>query len=235
MNFFRHHPRRTAWTTVIVFAIAMAWVESAVVFDLRTHVDRIEPYQPDPLPTVGVLGPIELVRELATLVMLFTVGRLAGTTWRSRVGYMFIAFGVWDICYYVFLKAMCDWPRTLMDWDLLFLLPLPWWGPVLAPVLIATLMILWGTSAVFFEQKVNCKWSNRRGWICSLIGGALALFVFMTDTLKVADQGVPAIRKVLPIYFNWPLFSIALLLMSVPVIAELSRWRNQRESAQTQK
>ena len=85
------------WLTVVLFAIAMAWVESAVVFDLRTMVDRIEPYQPRPLPLVGKLGPVELVREFATLVMLFTVGVLAGKTWRARVGYMLIAFGVWDI------------------------------------------------------------------------------------------------------------------------------------------
>ena len=60
------------------FAIAMAWVESAVVFDLRTFVNRIEPYQPDPLPLIGGLGPVELGRELATLIMLFTVGLFAG-------------------------------------------------------------------------------------------------------------------------------------------------------------
>ena len=37
------------------------------------------------------------------------------------------------------------WPTSLFDWDILFLLPLPWWGPVLAPVCIAVLMIVWGT------------------------------------------------------------------------------------------
>ena len=26
------------------------------------------------------------------------------------------------------------WPETVLDWDILFLLPLPWWGPVIAPV-----------------------------------------------------------------------------------------------------
>ena len=72
------------WLIVCAFAIAMAWVESAVVFDLRTMVDRIQPYQENPLPLVGKLGPVELVRELATMIMLFTVGVLAGKTWRAR-------------------------------------------------------------------------------------------------------------------------------------------------------
>ena len=46
----------------------MAWVESAVDY-LRTHIDRIVPYQPDPLPIIGGLGPVELVRELNTVTI----------------------------------------------------------------------------------------------------------------------------------------------------------------------
>jgi hypothetical protein len=226
----RHH---THWFVVVAFAIAMAWVESAVVYYLRTFVDRIEPYQSQPLPLIGGLGPVELVRELATLIMLFTVGVLAGKTWRARLGYTFIAFGVWDIFYYVFLKIMCGWPHSLLDWDILFLLPLPWWGPVLAPVLIATLMIAWGTFAAQFERNPAPTLSNWRIWICCLSGAALALFVFMADTLRVARQGVPAIREVLPTYFNWPLFAVALGMMSVPVITEFWHWRNQLKPVTT--
>src|SRR5512137_1441106 len=100
-------PDRHTWLMVVTFASAMAWVESAVVYYLRTHIDRIVPYQPNPLPIIGGLGPVEMVRELATLMMLFTVGTLAGRTWRARAGYMVIAFGVWDIFYYVFLWMMC--------------------------------------------------------------------------------------------------------------------------------
>jgi hypothetical protein len=78
--------RQTHLPVVVIFAMAMAWVESAVVYYLRTHIDRIVPYQPDPLPIVGGLGTVELARELATLIMLFTVGWLAGKNLRARVG-----------------------------------------------------------------------------------------------------------------------------------------------------
>src|SRR5687767_1883921 len=132
---------RMRWAIVMAFAIAMAWVESASVFYIRTLVDRIEPYQANPLPIDGALGWIELWREAATLVMLATLGMLAGRTWRGRAGYAAIAFGAWDIFYYVFLRLMTGWPNTLLDWDILFLLPLPWWGPVLAPVSTALVMI----------------------------------------------------------------------------------------------
>lgn len=72
------------WMMVAIFAAAMAWVESAVVFYLRTMIDRIEPYQTNPFPMIGGFAAVELPRELATLIMLLTVGMLAGKTWRSR-------------------------------------------------------------------------------------------------------------------------------------------------------
>ena len=122
----------------------MAWVEAACVYYLRAMVDRLEPYQANPLPMHGVLGQVELVREAATLVMLLAVGGIAGRTRHTRLGYTAIAFGIWDIFYYVFLKMIYDWPKSLFDWDILFLIPLPWWGPVIAPVSIALLMIVMG-------------------------------------------------------------------------------------------
>lgn len=212
---------RYLWLVVVLFAIAFAWVESAVVFYLRTHVDRLEPYQANPLPLIGELGPVELARELATMIMLLSIGLLAGKTWRTRWAYAALAFGVWDIFYYIFLKVMCGWPRSLFDWDILFLLPLPWWGPVLAPLLIAVLMILWGTLVTQFERMHPPTLSNGRVWTATFLGMFLALYVFMTDALRVANQGVEVVRQVLPLEFNGPLFLIAWALMSAPVMQEL--------------
>jgi hypothetical protein len=179
---------------------------------------RIEPYQPDPLPMIGRLDSVELVRELATLVMLFTVGMLAGRSWRARWGYACIAFGVWDIFYYVFLKLICDWPHSLLTWDILFLIPLPWWGPVLAPVIIAVLMIVWGTLASQFDREAcRLEW-DWRPWLLGFMGMALALYLFMADALRAAGRGRDAIRQVLPGEFEWGWFTIAALMMSAPVV-----------------
>jgi hypothetical protein len=206
------------WWIVVIYAMAMAWVESAVVFYLRSMMNRIEPYQPKPLPAIGGFASVELPRELATLVMLFAVGMLAGRTWRARFGYAVIAFGVWDIFYYVFLKVICGWPHSLLDWDILFLLPVSWWGPVLAPVLISGLMILWGTFASQFERPPAPALSNWRVWILNLAGVALALYVFMADSIAAAHHGLEAIRTMLPEKFNWPLFCVALALMAAPAM-----------------
>jgi hypothetical protein len=212
------------WWMVVIYAGAMAWVESAVVFYLRSIMDRIEPYQPNPLPVIGGFAAVELPRELATLVMLFAVGMLAGRTWRARFGYAVIAFGVWDIFYYVFLKMICDWPHSLLDWDILFLLPVPWWGPVLAPILISGLMILWGTFASQFERRHIPAPANSRAWVLNFAGVALALYVFMADSIAAAHHGLGTIRTALPERFNWTLFGIAFLLMGMPLI-QLMRQR----------
>jgi hypothetical protein len=203
---------------VAVYAVAMAWVEAAVVFYLRSMLNRMEPYQADPLPIERGFASVELPRELATMIMLAAVGFLAGQTWRARIGYAAVAFGVWDIFYYVFLKVICGWPHSLLDWDMLFLLPLPWWGPVLAPMLISVLLILWGTVASQFEHEPAARLSSWRAWILCSAGIALALYVFMADAIAAAPRGIDAVRTVLPQEFKWPLFLIALGLMTAPVL-----------------
>jgi len=209
------------WCGVVVFAVAMAWVESAVVLYLRSLTREFDPYQPHQTLLAQGIVVAELVREFATLLMLGSVGWLAGQTWRSRVGLAMVAFGVWDIFYYVFLKVMYGWPHSLLDWDILFLIPLPWWGPVLSPVLIALLMILWGTLVTQFERNHPPALSNGRVWIITLLGVFVALSVFMADALRVAGQGTDVIRRVLPAEFNWPLFIVALVLLSAPIVQEL--------------
>ncbi len=217
---------RARWLIVVAFAIAMAWMESATVYYLRVLVNRVEPYQADPLPIHPVLGPIELVREAATLVMLLAVGMLGARRWHARLGYTAIAFGVWDIFYYIFLRMMCGWPRSLFDWDVLFLLPLPWWGPVLAPVSIAALMIVWGT---LVTQRTTPPLTSPT-WQLSLVGIALALYVFMADAIAALRQGVDAARTVLPDSFNWPLFLVALALMSTPALSTVGLTRRSQRA-----
>ena len=217
-----HFSERTRWAVVAIFAIAMAWVEAASVFYIRLFVDRIEPYQADPLPLEtmsGALGYVELWREAATLVMIATLGVLAGRTWRRRAGYAALAFGAWDIFYYVFLRVISGWPRTLLDWDILFLLPLPWWGPVLAPVSIALLMMLWGTLATQSnDDATDARWA----WALAAVGVVLALAVFMVDAWRALPGGREAVLHALPTTFNWPLFSVALLLMASPALHQVA-------------
>lgn len=209
---------RKRGTIVVIFAVAMAWMESATVVYLRTLVGRIDPYRANPLPVSVGLGQTELIREAATLLMLLSVGLLSGRTWRSRLAYALVAFGVWDILYYVFLAIIGGWPKSILDWDVLFLIPLPWWGPVIAPVAIAAMMILGGMLISQFDEPARPVWPARRAWALNLVGVLLALYVFMADAIRALPHGAEAVRTVLPARFDWLLFSVALALMAAPIV-----------------
>jgi hypothetical protein len=222
-----HLSARTRWILVMAFAIAMAWLEAASVLYIRTLVGRIDPYQANPLPINGLLGDVELWREAATLVMITMLGLLAGRTWRQRAGYAAIVFGTWDIFYYVFLRLISGWPKTVFDWDILFLLPLPWWGPVIAPVSIAVVLIAWGTLATQSDERgADARWA----WALASIGSGLALAVFMVDAWRALPHGRDAVLRALPTSFNWPLFSVALLLIALPVLHQVAR-RSRRATS----
>ena len=211
---------RKRWLVVVLFAAAMAWMESATVVYLRTLVGRIDPYQRQPLPISAGLGQAEVIREAATLVMLLTVGLLAGRTWRSRIGYFLIAFGIWDILYYAFLAIIGGWPRSILDWDVLFLIPLPWWGPVIAQASIAALMVIGGSLVSLNDRPDRPVWPGRRAWALNLVGVLVALFVFMSDAIRALPVGMDAVRFILPApdSFNWSLFTVSLMLMAAPIV-----------------
>ncbi len=204
------------WVGVAIYAVAMAWLEAAVVMYLRVFTDRVQPYQVEPMPLLAALGNIELLREVATLVMLLSVGWLAGRNLKSRAGYFLIAFGVWDILYYFFLHVMGGWPTTLLDWDILFLLPLPWWGPVLAPMLIACQMVVLGSLLAFQGDEREARWIY---WTIAGLGASIALVVFMWDAIQALPYGLEAVIQVLPERFLWEPFLLSLGLLSAPIIA----------------
>src|SRR3989339_1190144 len=141
---------------ITLFGIAFGYLEAAVVVYLRAiaypsgfHI----PLDLDfPFIHFGIhpaLSPVplkilltEIGREAATIVMLATLGILAGTTRRERFAFFLLPFAVWGICYYVFLKLLLQWPASLSTIDVLFLIPVPWLAPVWLPLLCSLLMLI---------------------------------------------------------------------------------------------
>jgi hypothetical protein len=212
---------------VAVFSVAMAWTEAAVVLYLRVMVGRLQPYQADPLPHFGGLGGPEIIREAATLAMLLAVGWLAGTGMRNRLAYGAFAFGVWDIFYYVFLVPLTGWPQSLLDWDILFLIPLPWWGPVIAPVVISLILIAGGGLIILLDGQRQAVFPRRWMWLAAAAGVGLNLYTFMTDTIQGFIQGSPGAWEILPAAFKWPVFLTGCSLMMVPIVHMAVRVRFQ--------
>lgn len=169
---------------MIVYAIAMGAVEGAVVVYLR----RL--YFPEgfsfPLRMMDTdIVIVELWRELATLVMLVSVAVIAGRNRAERFAYFLLAFGVWDLAYYGFLKLALDWPQSWLTWDVLFLLPVPWVGPVIAPCIVAATMIGLALTTIRYSDRGMSVGMSPRELALLFFGGFVIVVSFILDWSRV--------------------------------------------------
>lgn len=201
---------------VSAYAIAMAYLEAAVVVYLRALLGLTDITTVD--VSLGPYGLVEIGREAATVVMLVAVGWMAGRHGKERWAYGLFAFGLWDIFYYAFLKLLLDWPASLLGWDLLFLIPLPWWGPVLAPASIAVLICVGAVMAVVRMERGQWLGITPLRFVVAMGGALLALYVFMSDAIRAVLAGAVDWGALRPAPFQWPLFLVALVLMAVPTL-----------------
>jgi hypothetical protein len=200
------------FAAITFFAIAMAYLESAVVVYLR-HLYGIGELT-DALSSMDPqIISIEVGRELATLVMLAAVGWMAGRDLQTRVGSFIMVFGIWDIFYYFWLRIFIGWPAGWFDTDLLFMIPLPWWGPVLAPMLLALLMTAAGRVLVHQGQRDRIVRFSVWEWVL-LAGGILVdLYAFMADALAVLPASADTLSQVQMGQFDWPVFLLGWVMI----------------------
>jgi hypothetical protein len=130
------------------------------------------------------IARIEFFREVATLIMLAGCGIIAGKTRLQRFAYFLIAFAVWDLCYYLFLYVCLGWPQSLSTWDILFLIPVPWIGPVWAPCLLSLSMILFSIFIIFQTEKNREFKIGPKHWILLISGVITCIVAFMWDYLR---------------------------------------------------
>jgi hypothetical protein len=206
-----------------IFGLTMGYFEAAVVEYLRVN------FYPDgfafPLKDLPPrLLLIELGREAASVLMLFSVGWIAGRTFMDRfAGFMF-GFAVWDIAYYFWLKIFENWPASLYTNDLLFLIPLPWVGPVWAPIGVS-LALIW--AAIIYWRYLD------RGDILRLsgiewLGEACAGLIIIASFLR----GAPAAVKKSPLPdFPWWLFFAGMSLGVALFLRSMQRSRKHKESS----
>lgn len=211
-------PTRRHLLWLSVFAIAMAQLEATVVVYLR------QLFYPDgfrfPLVIIeGEIAAIEVAREVATVVMLFAVAKLfsARDRWRQYSAFLW-AFGVWDIFYYVWLWVMLRWPSSLLEPDVLFLIPLPWIGPVLAPVLISLVMMGAGWAILWLRDRELPVLVTRVEWGVTIAGAIALIGLFISDAPAVVVGATPR-------PFNWGLF---FLFLVPPALAAARAFRRSR-------
>ena len=206
--------RRLAW--IGVFALAMAFVEAAVVVYLRRILGVVDLLR-DAAAYDPAIALTEIGREAATLLMFVAVGFATGRSLKSRVGFALFAFGLWDILYYVWLKVLLGWPRSLLTEDVLFLIPLPWWGPVLAPVLIALLSAAFGAVLVACDETGRPVRLGGFEWTALLAGMTVVLYTFMADAISALPASAEELGRLKPTAFLWPLYLAGLAAMVLSV------------------
>jgi hypothetical protein len=194
---------------VVLFSIAFANIEATVVVYLR------EIFHPDgfhfPMTVFGD-GPqwkrflhIERGREAATIVLILTTCWLAGRNRRQRFAYFLTIFAIWDIFYYVWLKVLIGWPAAIMDWDILFLIPVTWASPVLYPVLISIVLIAFAVIILYCDWCGRPLRANASDWLAFGMSGLIMIVSFCIVGVHITEQDFES-------YFYRSLFAAGLLL-----------------------
>lgn len=197
---------------ISLFAIAMAYVEAAVVIYLRELYYPADILNIFPAKVFSMFDLyVELVRELATLVMLFAVGMTSTDNFKKGLMGFLYSWGVWDIFYYIWLYISIGWPRSLFEWDILFLIPVPWIGPVIAPILIALIFVVFPGYLLLKDKSPALKISSI---LLILIGGLFDFYSFIEISLKTLKfEGKEGFIGLIPSGFNWPVYLVGLVLI----------------------
>ncbi len=217
---------------ITIFAIAMAFIETTVVVYLR------ELYYGGgfDFPLKGFIEPnilaIEWVREFGTIIMLLAIGVLAGKKMYEKLAYFILAFSIWDIFYYVFLKVLLNWPSSFLTWDILFLIPLPWISPVLAPLICCVILMALAISIIYFNDKGHNVKISLKEWTLLIFGMLLVLYTWLYDYSKlIFSEGFgkeffslvenaelySVISSYVPQVYNWTVFWVGILSASLGV------------------
>jgi hypothetical protein len=241
MHFAQSFPWKRHVFALVLFGTAFGYLEAAVVSYLRyLHepvLHRFYPTRPigDLFPLLtpeqaGTAGPreykvraTEIGREAATIVMLAAVALALSTNLSQWAAALVLAFGTWDITFYIFLRVLLDWPASLFTWDILFVIPVPWVGPVIAPVLVSGTMMLAGIWHLRREATANPVRLAIRNWACVVTGATVIVVSFTLDSANVRAGGMPH-------PFHWFIFGIGLgtgLLGYAEAALQVERWYEQ--------
>lgn len=206
--------RRLA-AVVLALGLAMGYLEAVVVVYLRAALEVLPGAIPAQDPgTLGTFEMVEMARELATLVVIGAVGWLAGRGHLERLAWGAVVFGTWDIAYYAGLRVVIEWPPALDTWDLLFLVPSPWVGPVWAPIVVSGALIGFGLTAARRSRGGRTIAMGAPHALAALAGGGLVIASFLVDAERVlAGDMAP--------WSGWPLFAAGMTLAAAAAVAAL--------------
>ncbi len=192
---------------LVVFAVAMALVEAAVVVYLRELLGNGPLFPMKEIPPN--LLTLEIGRETATIVMLAAVAWLSFRGDMRRMGAFLLVFAIWDASYYGWLRAAIGWPHGIGDWDILFLIPTPWVGPVWSVLLICAGMFVFAVLFLGASEEAPFQ-PGFWGWATGLSGTGLVVATYILEWRKIGyGTGVPTTFSFLPYLGGLVLLGIA--------------------------
>jgi hypothetical protein len=165
---------------VTLFFVALGYIESAVVIYMR-EILYPAGFQFPLAPIQMDLAISEIIREVATLVILVCIGLMTGKTFSEGFAWFLYSFAIWDIFYYLFLKLLIGWPESLMTWDILFMIPTTWVGPVITPVIVSLTMILLAMILVYFNRKTGKVKIKQLEWSLLVAGSVILILSWTWD------------------------------------------------------
>lgn len=182
---------RLIWTCI--FGISMGYFKASVVVYLRgLYYPNDFAFPLAPLESFNKLHlMVEVGREVMSIVMLLSVAMLAGRRPLERFILFLCAFGVWDIVYYIVLYLTLGWPQTLSTWDVLFLLPIPWIGPVWAPVVLALLFIITAVIHLYLDDSGRPLKPTPAEWVAAIAGSLIIVYSFCYEGIAVGKGALP--------------------------------------------
>jgi hypothetical protein len=155
--------------------------------------------------------------------MLGSVAYLAARTPVARIGAFAVAMGVWDIGYYAFLWFFSGWPDSLLAPDVLFLIPLPWWGPVVSPVLVAAMVVAAGAAAMARELADGVPRPAPSDVLAIVAAIAICLVAFMWTALATLPNGIETAYYARGGPFPWPIFLVGIAIGTLGLLRVLIR------------
>ena len=194
---------------VVVFGIAFGYIEAAVVVYLRTI------FHPSgftfPLTEFGIsplwkrlLTNRNRQRSCNVSSNLYQLPGCSAKNYQQRFAFFLTIFAVWDIFYYIWLKVLLDWPSSIMDWDILFLIPTAWAGPVLAPILVSLTLLIFAIIILYCCCCGRILKPTPTDWLVFIVAALVVVASFCIAGLHAAEADFQS-------HFHWPLFAAGLL------------------------
>jgi hypothetical protein len=91
-----------------------------------------------------------------------------------------------------------------MEWDILFLIPVPWASPVLAPTLVSITLFVFAAIILYRSDRARPVKVALADWLAFIFAAVVVVVSFCIAGLHITEPDYQS-------HFYWPLFAAGLL------------------------